>query len=179
MRKIIYHLAASLDGYIAFEDGSADGFLPEGDHVAEYLADLQDYDTVIMGRRTYEFGYAYGLEPGQPAYPHMEHYIFSKSLQFPQASKQVHLVAEDQPALVKKLKAAEGSDIYLCGGGEFAGWLLDQKLIDELKIKLNPVVFGKGIPLFGTNKQAVNLELIESKTYQSGVLLITYRIQYL
>lgn len=178
MRKIVYHVATSLDHYIAQKDGSANGFLPEGDHVTEYLASLQDYDTVIMGRHTYEFGYQYGIEPGQPAYPHMQHYLFSKSLQFDNSSPQVEVIAEKQLEFIRTLKEEEGSPIYLCGGGQFAGWLLDNELIDELKVKLNPVVFGSGIPLFGTSHKAVNLQLKASKTYESGVMLLTYDLIY-
>ena len=82
MRKLVYHVAMTLDNFIAHEDGSINGFAPfaEGEHVADYLAQLQEYDTVLMGRATYEFGYQYGLEPGQPAYAHMKHFIFSKTL---------------------------------------------------------------------------------------------------
>ena len=179
MRKIAYHVATSLDHYIAQEDGSANGFLPEGDHVTEYLASLQEYDTVIMGRRTYEFGYQYGIQPGQPAYPHMQHYLFSQSLKFEDPSPQVQVIAEDQLNFIRSLKDGEGTTIYLCGGGAFAGWLLDNELIDELKIKLNPVIFGSGIPLFGQNRKAVDLKLTASKTYRSGVLLLTYDMIYL
>lgn len=78
MRKLIYHVATTLDHYIAHEDHSIEGFLQEGDHVTDYVASFQNYDTVIMGKATYEFGYQYGMEPGQPAYPNMKHYIFLK-----------------------------------------------------------------------------------------------------
>jgi dihydrofolate reductase len=171
-------VATSLDHYIAHEDGSIGGFIPEGDHIPAYLAHLQEYDTVIMGRRTYEFGYAFGLEPGQPAYPHMQHYIFSKSLEVPDVSEKVNLVAEDQLAFIHSLKAGSGSDIYLCGGGVFAGWLLDEGLIDKLRIKLNPALFGRGIPLFGNSQRAVNLILTDTTVYTSGVLLLDYEINY-
>lgn len=178
MRHITYHVATSLDHYIAHEDGSVGGFLPEGDHIPAYLAHLQEYDTVIMGRRTYEFGYAFGLEPGQPAYPHMQHYIFSKSLEVPDVSEKVKVVAEDQLAFIHSLKAGSGPDIYLCGGGVFAGWLLDEGLIDKLRIKLNPTIFGQGIPLFGDSQRTVNLILTDTTVYTSGVLLLDYEIRY-
>lgn len=80
MPKIVYYVAISLDGYIAGEGDDVSMFIPGGNGVEQYQKDLLDFSTVIMGRRTYEFGYQYGLQPGQPAYPHMEHYIFSDSL---------------------------------------------------------------------------------------------------
>lgn len=178
MRPITYHVATSLDHYIAHEDGSTDGFLPEGDHIPAYLAHLQAYDTVIMGRRTYEYGYDYGLKPGQPAYPHMQHYIFSKSLQLPDVSDKVDVVAEDQIEMIRGLRAETGTDIYLCGGGQFAGWLLENSLIDKLRIKLNPALFGKGIPLFGKSRRAVDLVLTNTTVYDSGVLLLDYDVKY-
>ena len=82
MRAIIYHVATSLDGFIARKDGSTNGFIESGEHVDDYLNQLKDYDTTIMGRNTYEYGYQYGLQPGQPAYPHMNHFIVSDSLSF-------------------------------------------------------------------------------------------------
>ncbi len=132
-----------------------------------------------MGRRTYEFGYQYGIQPGQPAYPHMQHYLFSQSLEFEDPSPQVQVIAEDQLNFIQSLKDGEGTAIYLCGGGAFAGWLLENELIDELKIKLNPVIFGSGIPLFGQSRKTVELKLTASKTYGSGVLLLTYDVIYL
>ncbi len=76
-----------------------------------------------MGRRTYEFGYQYGLEPGQPAYPHMEHFIFSDSLKIKKLAKSVHIEKKSIDR-VREIKESAQTDIYLCGGGEFAGWLL-------------------------------------------------------
>jgi len=178
MRKLVYHVATTLDNYISHADGSIEGFVPEGDHVTEYLESLKNYDTVIMGRKTYEFGYNYGLKPGQPPYPHMKHYIFSKTLHFDHPDERVTIIDSNEVAFVRQLKEADGTDIYLCGGGAFAGFLLDHQLIDALIIKLNPVIFGKGIPLFGGSIQTVDLSLVDTKVYQTGVLLLTYHLHY-
>ena len=130
-----------------------------------------------MGRNTYEFGYQFGLKPGEPAYPHMEHLIFSNNLKFKSSHKLVTVVQPDI-ALVKDLKSEVGSDIYLCGGGQFAGWLLDHGMIDQLIVKLNPIVLIDGIPLFGPSKRQVSLELIESRAYSHGLQLLHYNINY-
>ena len=61
-------------------EGNIDGYVAEGNGLDKYLNDLKDFDTVIMGRNTDEFGYRFGLQPGRLAYPHMDHYIFSNSL---------------------------------------------------------------------------------------------------
>ncbi len=176
MRPIVYDVAMTLDGYISHEDGSADGFVPEGDHVAAYLERLQEYDTVLMGRKTYEFGYQYGLQPGERAYSHMEHYIFSTGLSF--ETDQVNVVEPERIDVVRQLKEADGAPIYLCGGGQFAGTLLEHELIDRLVIKLNPILFGAGIRLFGASSKRVGLAQVESTHYESGVMLLRYDVDY-
>src|SRR5262245_49832952 len=181
MRKLVYHVATTLDNYIAHEDGSIGGFadFAEGDHVTDYLESLKEYDTVVMGKATYEFGYQFGLQPGQPAYPHMQHYIFSKTLKFDTPPDQkVKIVHKDELEVIRQLKEENGTDIYLCGGGAFAGFLAEHDLIDELRIKLYPLVFGKGIRLFGNSTCAVNLSLISSKVYRTGAMLITYQVHH-
>ena len=178
MRKIIYHVATTLDGFIAHHDHTVEGFIPEGDHVDEYLESLQNYDTVIMGKRTYEFGYKYGLQPGHAAYPHMQNFIFSKSMDISPAQDNVQIIDQDEIAFIRELKKSEGTPIYLCGGGEFAGYLLEHEIIDQLILKQNPVAFGKGIRLFGNSTKAVGFSLKKHKIYTSGVLLLTYKINY-
>lgn len=178
MRKLVYHVATTIDNYIAHEDGSTDGFarFAEGDHATDYLESLKNYDTVVMGRATYEFGYQFGLEPGQPAYPHMKNYIFSRSLKFDQRGHNFMLVDENELEVIKQLKEENGTDIYLCGGGKFAGFLAGHGQIDELRIKLYPLIFGKGIRLFGKSEQKLNLSLLDTKIYETGAMLITYRV---
>ena len=177
MKNIIYYVATSVDGFIAGPNGDISGFVQQGEGVDQYLKDLQSFDTVIMGRKTYEFGYKFSLKPGQPAYPHMDHYIFSNSLTFDQQHQKVKVCKPDIE-IVRKLKNGAGTDIYLCGGGEFAGWLLDNKLIDILKIKLNPLIMGQGVRLFGTSGKQHQLKLIESHKYEEGLEIITYNIDY-
>ena len=63
-RKVVYYVATSIDHYIAHEDETIDGFATEGHHISDYITSLRDYDTVLMGRRTYEWGYQFGVQPG-------------------------------------------------------------------------------------------------------------------
>ena len=177
MRKIIYYVATSIDGFISGKDEDISGFIPTGNGVEKYLKDLQDFDTVIMGRKTYEFGYKFGLQPGEPAYPHMTHYIFSKTLQFENQHDKIKICPMDLK-IIQDLKNSEGTDIYLCGGGEFAGWLLENELIDVLKIKLNPLILGEGVPVFGDSKKQYQLDLKVYESYENGLQIITYNILY-
>lgn len=177
MKKIIYYVATSLDGYISGPKGDISKFAQDGEGVQQYLADLKEFECVIMGRATYEFGYQYGLPAGQPAYPNMQHYIFSKSLHFENAHEQVH-VMEPKIDEIEKLKLTSTTDIYLCGGGIFAGWLLENRLIDVLKLKINPIILGGGTPLFGNSKTQIITEMTSSKTYSGGLQINTYQIRY-
>jgi dihydrofolate reductase len=176
MRRIVYYVAISLDGFISGPNGEIDGFVHEGSGVAKYLADLAEYDTVIMGRNTYEFGYKFGLRPGERAYPHMTHYIFSDSLKFENPDPKVH-VYPIELGRIMQLKNETGPDIYLCGGGIFAGWLLDNDLIDVLKIKLNPLILGKGVRLFGSSEKRIKMDMVDTSTFENGLQIITYNIR--
>tara|TARA_R110000744_G_scaffold294011_1_gene404296 strand:+ start:468 stop:899 length:432 start_codon:yes stop_codon:yes gene_type:complete len=142
------------------------------------LVDLKEFETVIMGRKTYEFGYGFGLKSGQPAYPHMVHYIFSKSLSFENKHEKVHVLTDYETEKIRELKETSKTHIYLCGGGIFAGWLLEQKFIDVLKVKLNPLLLGDGIRLFGNSKQGYKLNLTETQSYDHGLVFNTYDILY-
>lgn len=86
-------MAASIDGFISGPDKGISGFenVQESDGIQMYLQDLQKFDSVIMGRKTYEFGYKFGLKPGDLAYPHMNHYIFSGSLKLDSPDKDRNL----------------------------------------------------------------------------------------
>ncbi|NND15145.1 MAG: dihydrofolate reductase [Eudoraea sp.] len=175
MTKIVYYVASSLDGFISGPNNDISNFAGEGNGIEKYVSDLQHFDTVIMGRKTYEFGYEYGLEPGQPAYPHMKHYIFSNTLQLENVHDLVH-IEEVRIDRIHEIKESAGTDVYLCGGGQFAGWLLDQGLIDVLKLKLNPIILGDGIRLFGDSNTNINLKLKASDQYEDGLQIATYEL---
>lgn len=172
MRKLKYHVAVTADGFIAREDGSFDCFRAEGDHLPDYLASLAAYDTVLMGRRTYEVGLKFGVTD---PYPNMASYVFSRSLK-ESPNPRVKLVAEDAAAVVRRLKEEQGSDIYLCGGGKLAAALFAEGLIDELLLKLNPLLLGSGIPVAPGLAGVMNLELLSTKVYRNGVLLLQYAV---
>ncbi len=175
MRKIDYHIAITLDGFICRDDGSIDGFLMEGEHVEDFVKSLNAYDSVLMGRKTYEFGFQFGLKAGEPAYPNLKHYVFSESLDFNQ-SDAVKLVKSNTVEYVKDLKKSKGGDIWLCGGGELAGSLLENNLIEKLTLKVNPVIFGSGKKLFTSGKINNYFKLLSAKQYDNGVILSKYKI---
>lgn len=177
MKRIVYYVAVSLDGFISGVGGDISGFVGQGNLVQKYLRDLQEFKTVIMGRKTYEFGYQFGLKPGQPAYPHMDHYIFSEDLFFQNPAPNVHVKSIDLDT-IDEIRKTSLTDIYLCGGGQFAGWLLDNQRVDILKLKVNPLVLGRGVRIFGSSDATIQPVLTSSQQYDDGLLLNTYRIDY-
>jgi dihydrofolate reductase len=140
MRKLKYHVACTIDGFICRENGSLDCFmragLKEGEHVTDYLESLKAFDVVLMGRKTYEVGLKMGVTN---PYPHMKSYIFSRTMTAC-PDERVTLVSENAGAVVRQLKSESGKDIYLCGGGDLAAMLLAEGLIDEVLLKLNPIL---------------------------------------
>ena len=173
VRKLKYHVAITADGFIAREDGSFDCFPMEGEHVADYLKSLQSYGTVLMGRNTYEVGLKMGVTD---PYPHLKSYVFSRTMR-QSPDERVEVVGEDSVEVVRRLKAETGKDIYLCGGADLATTLFKERLIDEVILKVNPLLLGSGIPVMFDIGKYVNLELIDSKVYESGVVLLSYRVK--
>lgn len=191
MRKVIYFVAVSADGFIAHADGSHHGWVLEGDHMSDIgtrfpetipthwqkqlgiPAENKQFDAVLMGRKTYDIGFQQGITN---PYASLKQYVFSRTMtKSPDSGMQ--LVSDDVAGFVRQLKQANGKDIWLCGGGELAALLLQEGLIDEILLKHHPVLFGSGIPLVNTFGGWASLELLESKRYNSGVLLLNYRIK--
>ena len=173
MQSLTYYVATSIDGAIARPDDSFEFFVNEGDHVTDYLAALRTFDSVVMGRRTYEVGTKLGVTN---PYPWLATYVISTTVD-PNIDPNVTVVAEDAAGFVRALKQRDGRGIYLCGGGQLATQLLAQDLIDEIILKLSPVIAGGGIPVFGAMDHATRLDLVECKPYASGVVVLRYRVR--
>ncbi|AKF11585.1 dihydrofolate reductase family protein [Sandaracinus amylolyticus] len=171
MRKLKYHVAITLDGFLAHEDHTYEGFLNEGEHVDEFFDSFRTSDIVLMGRKTYDVGLRMGVTS---PYPMLRQYVFSRSLER-SPDPAVELVRDDVVGCVRALKEEHGKDIWLCGGGELASALLEADLVDEIIVKLSPVVFGTGIPMFARPLQRA-LSLRSTKSYANGVQLLAYSV---
>jgi dihydrofolate reductase len=195
MRRLVYLVASTLDGFIARtsrEDPSADVFEVEGDHLVALAQEYPEmlpghvrahlgmdgvpnrhFDTVIEGRVSYETGVALGVAD---AYPHLRHLVFSTTMGEP-AAPAVEVVRTDAVERVRELKAEEGQDIWLCGGGSLAAALREE--IDEVHLKLNPVLLGAGAPLLDTPPldgpaPVDRFRLVSTRPFDSGVVLLVY-----
>lgn len=185
MRELTYYVAVTLDGFIAGPDGEFDFFLAEGDHrdainarfnqtiptqINEALGIPTDgdlFDTVLMGWNTY----AVGLPAMPSPYRHLRQVVFTGRA--PEAVEGVEFVDGDPVEAVRVLKAEEGAGIWLCGGGALAAALAEE--IDRLVLKINPVLIGDGIPLFGRRGYAPEvLKRTATTAFESGVVLAEY-----
>jgi dihydrofolate reductase len=172
MPTMIYDVAVSIDGYISGPSGDISRFPHQGPVVVDYVARLQTYQTAIMGRGTYEFGYAHGMTPGQNPYPHMSTFVFSSRLKLP--GDAVTVLNGDLSAEVARLRRCTDGDIYLCGGGVFAAACLTEGLIDRLVLKRAPILLGGGTPLFTAGNP--HLRHIETTDYGNGTLLQVFDV---
>ncbi|MEM9244303.1 MAG: dihydrofolate reductase family protein [Cyanobacteria bacterium P01_F01_bin.153] len=191
MRKLTYYVACSLDGFIAHTDGSQEGFSLDQAYLADLFATFPEtvpshlrdvmginaenqwFDTVLMGRKTYEMGLKDGVTN---PYSHMKQYLFSRSLE-KSPDENLELVSENAMELVTRLKGQPGKGIWLCGGANLASVLFANDLVDQLILKINPLVIGSGISLFSSVMQQKSLELTSSKTYGNGVVRLHYRVK--
>ena len=175
MRKVVFGGANSLDNYFARKDDAVDWLL-WSDEVGKIMADyFKTFDTIVMGRRTYEVAIASGHGGG--SYGGMKTYVFSRTLK-PRSTKALEITSEDVAAVVERLKQQEGKDICIMGGGLLAKSLFEADLIDEIGFNIHPVLLGSGIPLFYEMNRQVDLELIDCKTFKTGCVLVTYRVKH-
>ncbi|WP_430478863.1 dihydrofolate reductase family protein [Streptomyces sp. P11-1] len=190
MRKLTYFIACSIDGFIGDPKGDATtmmsfvdeellAFLKEEypetisaeGRTALGLGDLENrrFDTVIQGRGSYQL--ALDTDVTSP-YGHMREFVASRSLT-ESPDPNVELIGEDLVGRVRELKAEQGElGIWLCGGSQLAGELIDE--IDELVIKTYPLVYGSGMPMFGSGFAADAFTLKAVRTFGNGVLVRTY-----
>ncbi len=125
----------------------------------------QRFDSVIMGRRTYDAGIPHGVTS---PYQHLRQLVASSSSgSAPGTDVEV---VRDPVAAVRELKAQPGKDIWLPGGGRLAAALVDE--IDELILKTHPVLLGTGIPLFGPLASPRRLSVTDRRVYDSGFALV-------
>ncbi|MFB0834273.1 dihydrofolate reductase family protein [Arthrobacter halodurans] len=189
MRKLVYYVAMTLDGYIAGPDGadpSGADYFPLTPDVVQYIVEHypetlpgparaalgidspgQTFDTVLEGRASYEIGLAAGLTD---AYPHLRHLVFSTTLE--SRDPVVEIVRSDALERVRALKAEEGKDLWLVGGGTLAHSLLPE--IDRLVLKQNRSVIGTGIPLFDGPFQPHMFRPVDETLLDSGLRVLTY-----
>jgi dihydrofolate reductase len=174
VRKVTFGVASSLDNFIARSDHAVDWLL-WGPEAAALMEDYwKTIDTIVMGRKTYEV--ALKNSPTSSPYPGMKTYVFSRTLEAG-PSGDVEIVPEAPSEFVGRLKAQEGKDICVMGGGELARPLLESRVIDEIGLNIHPVLLGSGIPLFWPLERQIDLELVECRSFTNGCVFVLYRLK--
>jgi dihydrofolate reductase len=169
-RRLRYQVAVSLDGFIAGPSGEYDWIV--ADPAVDFAALYKEFDTAVMGRKTYEVVTAQG---GEGAMPGLDVVVFSRSL--PAATRPgVRIVDDDPREIVAALKAKPGRDIWLFGGGALFRSLLDAGLVDTVEVAVMPVLLGAGIPLLPPGA-AAKLQLADQKILPtSGIVVLAYSV---
>ena len=171
MRKLTYSVAASLDLYIA-GPGEAVDWIEWSDDVAALMKTVwSGVDTILTGRRTWEFMARSGGGGGGGK---MRTIHFSRTMAA--APKGAELVRDDAAAFVRALKAEQGGDIFLMGGGELASALIEGGTVDEIAIAVHPLLLGGGVPALRPMERRVALEPIEARAIAKGCVLLRYRV---
>lgn len=186
MRKLVYYVATTIDGFIAAPDGDAEFFANTPETVAALFARYPEtcpthlrsvfgitsepvrFDTVILGARTHQPALDAGLTS---AYPHLRQLVVTGK-ELPE-DPSVERLSGDLHEAVARLKSEPGRDIWLCGGGNIAGQLIDE--IDEIQVKINPVVVGSGTPLVETGFSPTRWTALNTEQVPGGIVLLTFQ----
>ena len=166
----------SLDGCIARENGDVDWLKMQD--LTEAASEMKEFfdsiDTIFFGRKTFSKGEEMGGDINM--YGNVMNYVFSRT---PRRSEieNLEFISENIVEFVQDLKRRDGKNILLMGGGEIAKTFFEEDLIDELIIGIQPVILGKGIPLFLPRERQIDLERFDLKTRKSGTVQISYRVK--
>lgn len=170
-RQLRYGVAMSLDGYIAGPRGEADWIVMDPE--IDFAALWRRFDTLLMGRKTFEtmqaMGGAGGLDAG------VRTIVVSRTLQSADHPA-LTIVSEPEP-FVRELKTQPGKDIWLFGGGELFRCLLEAALVDGVDATIIPVLLGGGTPLLPSFALRTALKLTGQRVYQkSGIVSLEYEV---
>jgi dihydrofolate reductase len=175
MRKIRYNVAMTLDGFIAGLNGEADWIVM--DHDVNFAELWAQFDTLLMGRRTYEAAVA---RLGESSMRGHKVVVASRTLK-PADHPNATILSDVTPAALQGLRAQpSGSpekDIWLMGGGLLFRTLLEMHQIDTVEVSIMPVVLGAGVPLLPPPAQQSRLKLTSQEIYRSGIVSLVYEVQ--
>jgi dihydrofolate reductase len=172
MRRVLYRVAASLDGFIAGPNGEIDWIVP--DPTVDFASLYASVDTILLGRRTYELT----LQPGAPPWPaDWRIYVCSRTLD-PGQHPRVAVISDDLETTVAGLRAETGHGIWLFGGGSLFASLLAADLVDDIELAVMPVLLGAGVPLLAPGAPPSRLVLRRSNASPTGIVNLHYEIEH-
>ena len=167
MRRVRFSVAMSLDGYIAGPNGESDWIIMDPD--IDFGALMGAFDTILLGRKTYEATRQYG--GGEM--PGMQAFVFSRTLS--QGDAEGATVSDNPSRTLAALREAPGKDIWLFGGGQLFCSMLELKLVDSVELAVIPVLLGGGLPLLPHPAKQAKLKLVKHRIYRkTGTVSLEY-----
>jgi dihydrofolate reductase len=164
----------SLDGFIAGPNGEADWIIGDPDPEFDFDATYSQFDTMVMGRRTWELMKAAGSGGSTPG---MQVFVFSRTLR--QEDHPGVTIADDPEGVIAELGSKPGKDIWLWGGGSLFRSFVELGLVDTVEVGVIPVLLGAGVPLLSPPAKRVTLKLTGHKLYaKTGTMSLEYAVQY-
>lgn len=188
MRKLVSFMHMSLDGFVAGPDGEMD-WIHVDEEMFEYAGMMTDQsDTALYGRLTYEMMEAYWPTAGDKPnaskhdkqhsgwYNGVAKVIISRTMKGKNLAN-TEIVSDHIEEHVQKLKQQPGNNIVIFGSPSASHSLMQHNLIDEYWLFVNPILLGSGISLFKNIADRVNLKLLDTKVFLSGVVMLHYTLQ--
>ena len=174
-RKIVVYAGTSADGFIARPDGDIEWLTSrpklEGFYdIGKFTASI---DTKILGRKTYQKSLALGAKFDGTN----KTYVFSAQAAANARSAGVEFISEPIASFAERLRAGDGKDIWMMGGGGIIGSFLDAGAIDRFIINVVPVLIGDGIPLIARRHRHVPLKLLSAREFADGVVQLHYEVE--
>jgi dihydrofolate reductase len=171
VRRVRYRVSVSLDGYIAGPKGEYDWIARDPD--IDFRALFDEFDTALLGRRTYEITRSPDAPPWPPG---MSVYVFSRTLR--QCDHpEVTIVADKLEETLAALRAKSGKDIWLFGGGSLFRSVIGAGLVDTVEVAVSPILLGEGAPLLLSPARQAKLSLTGHKVYKTGIVLLQYEVK--
>jgi dihydrofolate reductase len=185
MRKVIAFMHVSLDGFVAGTNGEL-GWVSHGEDIKQYVDQLiGTTDTAMYGRTTYQMMHSYwptvSANPASLArdvahanwVENVTKIVFSRSLDHTDWNNTT-LVKDQIPQTIANLKTQAGKSLMIFGSPRLTHSFMELDLIDEYRLTINPVILGTGIPLFTNTAKPNSLKLLETQTFESGVIAVVY-----
>ena len=185
MRPVTYSMGASLDGYIVGPDGGFDWTEPDKDVFRFWIDEIRGVGVHLLGRRLYETMLYWETADEDSSIDDAERewtalwkqlpkVVFSTTLS--EVQGHARLASGSLAAEIERLRAEPGEGEIAIGGATLAAEAADLDLIDEYRVMVYPVLVGGGIPFFARRERRVDLELVETRPFSSGVVYLRYRV---